>query len=79
MLPSDVVKAYRCGSRAANRLGEKLKPDKRRLEALGFSPDQVDAIFAEIEWCRTMETNYRLRMNHLDKASSVTNGERDRG
>lgn len=56
---------YRTASRAADRIGQKYVLDERRLESM-FSQQQIDGIFAEIEYIENAERIFEARLAALD-------------
>jgi hypothetical protein len=66
MKPSEVVTICRQANVAAARVGATFKLDERRLEGFGCSQEQIDGIYAELEWIDNMEREFRLRLARLD-------------
>lgn len=65
MKPSEIVRLYRTASRAAERIGQKFVLDEMRLEPM-FSQEQIDGIFAEIEYIEREERLFDVRLAALD-------------
>lgn len=65
MKPSDIVRMYRVVSRSASRVGQKFVLDEKRLEP-SFSQEQIDAIFAEIDYIESLELMIDGRLAALD-------------
>jgi hypothetical protein len=70
MRPSEIVAMYRVASRCAARIGQEYVLDERRLEP-SFSQEQIDGIFAEIEYVAQMESQLEIRLAALDTLPSL--------
>ncbi len=66
--PSEVVRTYRAGAEAANRIGMEYSLDERRLESLGLTSEQIDAIYKEID--RQAEVD-RVTWTHLARLDAT--------
>lgn len=66
MKPSEVLRAYVTGRRAAKALGQELVLDERKIERHGFAQFQIDAIFDAAEKADELDRQFNVLCAHVD-------------
>lgn len=64
--PSEIVEVWTAASRAAQRTGATFSISRDRLAQFGFSENQINGIFEEIEWIKEQRQQQQLRLVQLD-------------
>lgn len=67
MKPSQVINAYRAGSRHAKMAGATCVISRTRLQGFGWTENKIDAVFHAIELIDDMERDCEAMCQELDQ------------